>query len=114
MIQAFEKQRERTEKGKALRQALPAAAALMDEVRALWGAEWADAALREGLRLQREHARLQAERGQAAADAWLGLQHPKAPTLALHEAGHMIGCMPGRRAAVNPPLTTANPRRPRP
>lgn len=97
MIQAFEKQGERTEKGKPLRQALPAAAALMDEVRAVWGAEWADAALREGLRLQREHARMLAERGQAAADAWLQMQQPKVPTLVLHEAGQTIGAMPGRR-----------------
>lgn len=113
MIQALVKQGERTEKGKPLRQAMPAAAALMDEVRAIWGAAWADAALREGLRLQRKHARLVAERGQPAADAWLNAQQPKVPTLALHEAGQVVGAMPGRRAAVNPPLTTANPRRPR-
>lgn len=95
MTQALEKQEEGKEKSKPLRQVLPDAAELMDEVRALFGSAWANAALREGLRLQREHARLSAERGQPAADAWLAAQQGAAPALSLRQEDTLVGRLPG-------------------
>lgn len=78
-----------------LRQAMPGAAALVDELRQSLGRDWVDAALREGLRLQREHARQVAELGQAVADAWLARRRSAVPTLALEEGGRWIGALPG-------------------
>lgn len=83
-----------------MRQALPDAAALMDELRQMFGAAWADAALREGLRLQREHARLLAEQGARTAQAWLQSQG-RAPALSLRQDEHVVGLLP-RRAALRP------------
>ena len=97
MIQALEKQKESQKKGKPLRDALPAAAALMDEIRAVWGQAWADDALREGLRLQREHARMVTEHGTLQADRWLDAQKPSGPSIVLLESDQSIGALPGRR-----------------
>jgi hypothetical protein len=74
---------------------MPEAARLVDELRAALGRQVVDDALRLGLRLQREHARLQLERGHAAADAWLRGQRPATPTLALLERGRQVGVLPG-------------------
>jgi hypothetical protein len=83
-------------KGKGLRSEMPGSAALVDELRALFGADWVDAALRQGMSLQREHARLGAERGQAAADAWLRQQRPTGPALQLVEGDRQVGLLPAR------------------
>lgn len=74
-----------------LKAEMPAAAALMDEIRVLFGQAWADAALREGLRLQREHARLVAAQGQAQADRWLSQQRSAVPALSLREGAVVVG-----------------------
>ena len=113
MIQALEKQKESQKKGKPLRDALPAAAALMDEIRAVWGQAWADDALREGLRLQREHGRLVAEHGVLHANLWLDAQQPSGPSIVLREADQSVGALPGRRPLRNVPGTRST-RRPRP
>lgn len=81
-----------------LRAEMPAAAELMDEIRSLFGQAWADAALREGLRLQREHARLAGTHGPAHADRWLRLQRPPAAALSLREGGAVVGRLAGRVA----------------
>ena len=83
-----------------MRQVLPDAAALMDELRQMFGAAWADAALREGLRLQREHAQLLAEQGTRTAQAWLQTQG-RTPALSLRQGEHVVGLLP-RRAARKP------------
>lgn len=82
---------------------MPAAAALVDEMRQLFGQAWVDAALREGLRLQREHARLVAQGGQGPADAWLASQRSGKPALAVVEGGTCIGALAGNKPA---PLST--------
>ena len=82
-----------------LRQVMPAAAALVDELRLMFGQAWVDAALREGLRLQREHARRAAEQGQAAADQWLDAQPHQAPALRVSEGGAVVGALAGNRPA---------------
>ena len=82
-----------------LRDEMPGAAALVDELRQVFGQAWVDAALREGLRLQREHARRAAEQGQAAADQWLDAQHVKAPAIRVAEAGKVVGALVGNRPA---------------
>lgn len=82
---------------------MPAASALVDEMRQLFGQAWVDAALREGLRLQREHARLVAQTSQASADAWLLSQRSSKPALAVVEGGACIGALPGNKPA---PLST--------
>jgi len=79
-----------------LRAEMPEAAALMDEIRALFGQAWADAALREGLRLQREHALLAATQGPAAADRWLRLQRPAEAALSLRQRDMVVGRLAGR------------------
>jgi len=78
---------------------MPGAAALVDELRALFGQAWVDAALREGLRLQREHAQRVADAGQGAADAWLASQRSGKPALALVEGGTCIGALAGNKPA---------------
>jgi len=85
-------------KGGSLRAAMPAAAALVDELRALLGREMVDAALSTGVRLQREHARLAAELGHGHADAWLAAQSPAGPALSVTQAGRTVGLLPGRHA----------------
>jgi len=82
-----------------LRDEMPGAAALVDELRQMFGQAWVDAALREGLRLQREHARRAAEQGQAAADQWLDAQSLKAPAIRVAEAGKVVGALVGNRPA---------------
>ena len=82
-----------------LRDEMPGAAALVDELRQVFGPAWVDAALREGLRLQREHARRAAEQGQAAADQWLDAQPLKAPAIRVAEAGKVVGALVGNRPA---------------
>jgi|SanBayMetagenome_1026888.scaffolds.fasta_scaffold01318_13 hypothetical protein len=84
----------------ALREKMPAAAALMDEMRLLFGQAWVDAALREGLRLQREHAQRVADAGQGAADTWLASQRSRGPVLRIAEGDVAVGALPGNRPAA--------------
>lgn len=78
---------------------MPAAAALMDEMRQMFGQAWVDAALREGLRLQREHAQRVADAGQGAADTWLASQRSGKPVLRIAEGDVAVGALPGNRPA---------------
>lgn len=82
--------------GGGLRQQLPQAAALVDELRVSLGRDWVDAALRQGLRIQREHQARAAEHGVKAANAWLARQAPAGPTLRVVEAGVAVGMLPGK------------------
>ena len=93
-----------------LREQMPAAAALMDEMRVIFGQAWVDAALREGLRLQREHAQRVADAGQGAADTWLASQRSRAPALAIEEGGVVVGRLAGNRPAPLSPEKKHPPR----
>lgn len=83
----------------SLRTEMPAAAALVDELRTMFGAELVNTALRAGVALQREHAARVARDGQAAADAWLDAQPGSGPVLRVSEAGRTVGELPGRQPA---------------
>jgi hypothetical protein len=73
----------------SLREAMPGAAALVDQMRAAWGAEFVDRALRNGVRLQRAG-------GSVAAITVPG--QGVGPTLRLCEAGQVVGALPVRLA----------------
>ena len=74
-----------------MRQEMPATAALVDELRAVLGAEKVDAAIRAGQRAKREHAALVASHGQPQADAWLGRQKFPAGLFWAIEGGNEVG-----------------------
>lgn len=59
---------------KTAREAMPATAALVDELRQVFGQEFVDGAIAAGQRARRDHARMVLTVGQAAADAWLARQ----------------------------------------
>lgn len=98
--QKEEEQGAEKKKGGGLREAMPEAARLVDELRATLGRQFVDDALRQGLALQREHARRQLEHGRARADAWLRAQRPTTATLRLAEAGRQVGELPVRLAGA--------------
>ncbi len=79
-----------------MREAMPEAARLVDELRRLFGREWIDAALRQGIALQRHVERLEVQHGAAAAQAWLGRQQPAGATLRLREGPLQVGELPLR------------------
>lgn len=83
-------------RGGGMRQAMPEAARLVDELRRNLGREWVDGALRQGIRLQRQHADRRVRHGQAQADAWLAAQRPSGASLRLLEAGLQVGELPTR------------------
>lgn len=83
-------------RGVGLRQAMPESARLVDQLRELFGRQWVDDALRRGIALQREHARIASLRGAAAANAWLRVQRVTGPSLRLLEAGRQVGELPER------------------
>lgn len=87
-------------RGGGMRAAMPHAASLVDELRQALGRQWVDDALREGLRLQREHSRLKQLQGAAAADAWLRRQRPGKPSMRISEAGVQVGELPGGQAGA--------------
>lgn len=68
----------------SMREAMPAAAALVDELRAKFGAEFIDAALRNGVKLQRT--------GETARGA----------SIVVREGSQVVGAVPARPAAVLP------------
>ena len=70
---------------------MPATAALVDELRAVFGAEKIDAAIKAGMRAGREHAALVASQGQRQADAWLARQKFPAGLFWASEGGHEVG-----------------------
>lgn len=80
-----------------MREAMPQAARLVDELRLALGRDWVDAALRQGIALQRGFEQLQAKQGRAAAQAWLARQHPAGASLRLREGGLQVGELPLRK-----------------
>lgn len=83
------------EKKAGLRDVMPDTAALVDDLRAMWGAERVNAAIATGVRLQREHARLVAIQGQHAADLWLKRQPTPMGCFRAVEGGRQVGVLKG-------------------
>lgn len=81
-----------------MREAMPEAAKLVDELRLAFGREWVDAALRQGIALQRRAEQLQAQQGRASAQAWLARQRPAGAALRLREGDLQVGELPLRNA----------------
>lgn len=93
------------------RQLMPLTAEMVDELRALLGAEWVDAAIKAGVQARREYLRLEQEQGKPAADAWLAAQtFPKGAFWA-QEGQHTVGMLPPRPAAASRPRHAPAPRR---
>ena len=72
-------------------QVMPATAALVAELRAVWGAERIDAALAAGQQARREFKRLEGLHGAAHAQAWLGRQKWPHGRFWASEGGREIG-----------------------
>lgn len=70
---------------------MPATAALVAELRAVFGAERIDAAIRAGQQGRREYRRRVAEHGQAEADAWLRRQRWPQGRFWASEGQHEVG-----------------------
>lgn len=83
-----------------LRDAMPGAAAVVDAMRRMLGAELVDQAIATGVRLQREHAWRVGEVGQARADAWLAQQQPRGACFQVIEGGRQVGVIPRRCSPV--------------
>lgn len=76
---------------------MPLAAELMADLRAKCGAELIDGALAASQQARREFKRLQAEQGDAAAQAWLKRQRFPNGRLWLVEGEHNVGIDVGAR-----------------
>lgn len=72
-------------------QKMPVVAQWVADLRRAVGAERIDAAIRAGQQARREYERLQAEQGQAAADAWLRRQTWPHGRVWAEEGGHSVG-----------------------
>lgn len=70
---------------------MPETAALVDELRAVLGAEKVDAAIRAGQRAKREYAALVASQGQRRADVWLASKKWPGGVFWASEGGHEVG-----------------------
>lgn len=76
-----------------MRDAMPLTAALVDELRQVWGADKINQLISRGQYLRREHARILAVLGQAEADRWLMREQRKGAWFGAVEAGRQVGVM---------------------
>ncbi len=74
--------------GRAL---MPGVAAIVDDMRRVYGAQVVDAAITAGLRARREHAAILQANGAAAAARWLRAQQFPQGCFHAEEAGHEAG-----------------------
>ena len=81
-------------KAGGLRSEMPGIAAIVDDLRAAFGAAVIDGAIAAGVKLQREHARIVATQGQAVADGWLRRQRTPKGAFVATEGGRTVGVMP--------------------
>lgn len=81
-------------KAGGLRTEMPGLAAIVDDLRAVFGAAVVDGAIAAGVKLQREHARIVATQGQAVADGWLRRQRTPNGAFMATEGGRTVGAMP--------------------
>lgn len=70
---------------------MPLTAALVDELRQVWGEDKINRLISRGQHLRREHARIQAVLGQAEADRWLAWEQRKGGWFGAVEGGHRVG-----------------------
>lgn len=84
----------------SVRERMPNAAELAAALRKDWGDDFINEAIRNGLMLQREYLRLQADEGQARADAWLRRQDPQGPVASFTEGDMVVGLLPGRQRST--------------
>jgi hypothetical protein len=83
-----EKKEEEGKKGRAL---MPCTAALVDELRAAYGAERIDAAIAAGQRARREYQARLASDGPTLAKRWLAAQKFPAGSFWAEEGGNQVG-----------------------
>jgi hypothetical protein len=83
-------QPDNVKKGRAL---MPETAALVDELRALWGVERVNAAIAAGQRARRDYQARVETQGQARADAWLRSQKFPQGCFGAVEGEHEVGVM---------------------
>lgn len=72
------------------RAAMPVTAALVDECRAIYGADMIDRQLATGMQAAREHAHVLATQGEAAARRWHRANAHRCTFFAV-EGGHTVG-----------------------
>lgn len=77
--------------GKSMREKMPAAAEIVDELRQVFGTAMIDAAVVAGQQARREFDRLEAEHGLAHAQAWLARQRFPLGRFWASEGGHEVG-----------------------
>lgn len=70
---------------------MPQTAQWVDQLRRMLGAERVDRILADSQRAAATYKRLQAEQGQAMADAWLARQRFPGGRFHASEAGHTVG-----------------------
>jgi len=87
------KQDEAAKPAGAMREAMPLTAALVDELRLVWGADKINRLISRGQYLRREHARILAVLGQSEADRWLRREQGKGAWFGAAEAGRHVGVM---------------------
>lgn len=80
-----------TEEKRKAAAAMPVCAAWVEELRQALGTERVNAAMAAGQQARRAYARIQAEQGQQAADAWLRRQRWPQGRLYLAEGGKEVG-----------------------
>lgn len=76
-----------------MREAMPLTAALVDELRQVWGADRVNALIKRGQSLRRDHARIVATLGQAEADRWLAREQGKGAWFGAVESGRQVGVL---------------------
>ena len=92
----MDKRMDRMTQGKqSMRNQMPAAAELVDELREVFGAEMINKAIVAGQQARREFDRLEAERGLAHAKAWLARQKFPLGRFWASESGHEVGVRRG-------------------
>lgn len=77
----------------SMREAMPLTAALVDELRRVWGADAINRLISRGQFLRWEHARILAVLGQAEADRWLSREQRKGGWFGAAEGGRQVGVM---------------------
>lgn len=82
-----------------VKQRMPSSAELAAALRKDFGDEFMNEAIRNGLRLQREYLRMEAEQGTDRADDWLLRQNPSGPVASFKEGDLVLGMLPGRLSA---------------
>lgn len=76
-----------------MRDAMPLTAAVVDDLRAVWGDALVNRCIARGQSLRRDHSRIVATQGQAEADRWLAREQAKGVWFGAVEGGRQVGVM---------------------